>query len=131
MKIEYSVQIVWSPEDNAYLAFPTELPGCIADGPTREDALANLKVVIDEWIEAAKEEGREIPQPMSVLDLAQKQRESRQNFQKYIESEVRKTVDKVLQQLIQSQPQQPSWEYRGGMVFEPSEEPFVPFGGER
>jgi len=39
-----------------------ELPGCAADGPTYQEAIANVEVVIDEWIETAKELGRSVPQ---------------------------------------------------------------------
>jgi predicted RNase H-like HicB family nuclease len=35
----------------------------MADGPTREDAIAAAREVIEIWIETARELGREIPQP--------------------------------------------------------------------
>lgn len=58
---KYEVIIYWSEEDNAYIAEVPELPGCMADGTTYEDAMENVKVIIDEWIETAKNLGREIP----------------------------------------------------------------------
>jgi predicted RNase H-like HicB family nuclease len=47
-----------------------ELPGCMADGKTYEQAVANAKVIIREWIETAKEEGRSIPEPKGSLMYA-------------------------------------------------------------
>lgn len=44
-----------------------ELPGCIADGETYEQAVANAQVVIEEWIETARELGRTIPEPKGRL----------------------------------------------------------------
>ena len=66
----YEVIIYWSREDNAYLAEVPELPGCMADGKTYEDALKNIQLVIDEWIETAKSLGREIPKPKGKLMYA-------------------------------------------------------------
>ena len=63
----YEVIIYWSAEDAAFIAEVPELPGCAADGPTYEEALANVRVVIDEWIETAHELGRPIPQPRGRL----------------------------------------------------------------
>lgn len=63
MKHEYPFQVIWSPEDDAYLAVTMQLHGCMADGPTIEEAINNLRVVVAEWIETAKYEGREIPKP--------------------------------------------------------------------
>jgi predicted RNase H-like HicB family nuclease len=59
--------IWWSEADQAYLVEVPELPGCLADGATQEEALANAKIVIAEWIEAAQELGRPIPQPKGRL----------------------------------------------------------------
>ena len=60
---KYQVTIRWSPEDKAFIAEAPELPGCMADGATRQVALEKLNVVIEEWIETAKELGRSIPEP--------------------------------------------------------------------
>jgi len=62
-KYKYEVIIYWSDEDNAYVAEVPELPGCMSDGATYEEALANVRVIIDEWIETALEEGRVIEAP--------------------------------------------------------------------
>lgn len=63
----YEVIIYWSGEDEAFIAEVPELPGCAADGPTYESALANVRVVIDEWIETAQQLGRAIPEPRGRL----------------------------------------------------------------
>ena len=63
----YEVIIYWSAEDEAFIAEVPELPGCAADGLTYEAALANVRVVIDEWIETARQLGRSIPEPRGRL----------------------------------------------------------------
>jgi predicted RNase H-like HicB family nuclease len=63
----YEVIIYWSEEDKAFIAEIPELPGCAADGPTYESALANVKIVIAEWVETAEQLGRPIPQPRGRL----------------------------------------------------------------
>jgi predicted RNase H-like HicB family nuclease len=60
-KTNYEIIIYWSKEDKLFIAEVPELAGCLADGNSREEALKNAEVVIDEWIETAKELGREIP----------------------------------------------------------------------
>jgi predicted RNase H-like HicB family nuclease len=57
----------WSEEDSAYIAEVPELPGCMADGPTYQEALSNAERIIQEWIDTAKELGRPIPQPKGRL----------------------------------------------------------------
>ncbi len=66
----YEVIIYWSEEDNAYVAEVPDLPGCMADGATYEEALKNAQIIIDEWIETAKSLGREIPTPKGRLAYA-------------------------------------------------------------
>jgi predicted RNase H-like HicB family nuclease len=63
----YEVIIYWSAEDNAFVAEVPELPGCAADGATYEAALAEVRIVIDEWIETAQQLGRSIPEARGRL----------------------------------------------------------------
>ena len=65
--IKYEMIIYWSKEDDAFIVEVPELPGCMADGKTYEEAIKNALVVIREWIETAKELGREIPEPKGRL----------------------------------------------------------------
>ena len=67
---KYEIIIYWSNEDKAYIAEVPELPGCMADGRTYFDALKNAEVIIGEWIETAKELGRDVPQPRGRLMYA-------------------------------------------------------------
>ncbi|MBI2910445.1 MAG: type II toxin-antitoxin system HicB family antitoxin [Chloroflexi bacterium] len=67
---KYEIIIYWSEEDGAFIAEVPELPGCAADGRTHQEALANAEVVIQEWIDTAKELGRPIPQPRGRLMYA-------------------------------------------------------------
>jgi len=66
----YEIVLYWSKADGAYIAEVPELPGCAADGETRQEALAAVEVVIAEWIETAKELGRPIPEPRGRLMFA-------------------------------------------------------------
>jgi predicted RNase H-like HicB family nuclease len=56
----YKIIIYWSEEDQAFLAEVPELPGCMSDGQTHQEALQNVEVIINEWIETANELGRSI-----------------------------------------------------------------------
>ncbi len=67
---KYEIILYWSDEDQSFIAEVPELAGCAADGPTRQEALANVEVVIGEWIEAATELGRPIPEPKGRLLFA-------------------------------------------------------------
>jgi predicted RNase H-like HicB family nuclease len=64
---KYEVIIYWSEDDQAYIAEIPELPGCAADGATYSDALKNVEVIIQEWIETAQNQGRDIPKPKGRL----------------------------------------------------------------
>lgn len=65
--VRYEVIIYWSKEDDAFVAEAPELPGCVADGATYQEALSNTEVLIQEWINTAKELGRPIPEPKGRL----------------------------------------------------------------
>jgi predicted RNase H-like HicB family nuclease len=65
--ILYEIILYWSRDDQAFLAEVPELAGCMADGSTYQEALANAEVVIQEWIETARELGRPVPVPRGRL----------------------------------------------------------------
>ena len=67
---KYEIIIFWSDEDKSFIAEVPELPGCIADGKTYQKALSNAEIIINEWIETAKELGREIPRAKGRLMFA-------------------------------------------------------------
>lgn len=66
----YQVHIWWDSDAQTFLAQAPELPGCAADGSTRQEAVTNLEIAIEEWIETAKELNRPIPQPETQHALA-------------------------------------------------------------
>ncbi|WP_158809048.1 type II toxin-antitoxin system HicB family antitoxin [Beijerinckia sp. L45] len=56
------------PEDGGgFAAIAPDLPGCMSDGDTPEEALANIRDAIAAWIEAAHDMGRPIPKPSRRL----------------------------------------------------------------
>lgn len=67
---KYEIIIYWSEEDSAFIAEVPELAGCMADGATYQEALANAEVIIDEWLETARDLGRQIPEPKGRLVFA-------------------------------------------------------------
>ncbi len=60
---KYEIIIYWSDEDRAYVAEAPELPGCIAHGITREEALQNINAAIELWVKTAEEFDDPIPLP--------------------------------------------------------------------
>lgn len=67
---KYERIIYWSNADDKFIVEVPELAGCMADGESAEEALKNAEIVISEWIETAKELGREIPTPKGRLMYA-------------------------------------------------------------
>ena len=70
MNWKYEMIIYWSNEGQAYIVEVPELPGCMADGRTYQEAVSNAEVIIAEWIETAEELGRPIPNPRGKLMYA-------------------------------------------------------------
>ena len=60
---KYEVIIYWSNEDQVFVAEVPELPGCMAHGDTKADALASADEAIQLWIDTAQEFGDPIPEP--------------------------------------------------------------------
>ena len=70
MSIKYELIIYWSEEDQSFVVEVPELPGCMADGETYEQAVTAARQVIEAWIETARELGRPIPEPKGRLMYA-------------------------------------------------------------
>ncbi len=70
MSIRYELIIYWSEEDDSFIVEVPELPGCMADGQTYQEAVNNVEIVIHEWIDTAKALGRPIPSPKGRLIYA-------------------------------------------------------------
>lgn len=58
-------------DGGGYFATVPDLPGCMSDGETAEEALLNVQDAIECWIEAANEMGRTVPQPTRTLTAAE------------------------------------------------------------
>ena len=70
MSTKYELIIYWSKEDNCFVVEVPELPGCMADGKTYQEAVSNVEIIIQEWIDAAKEIGKIVPEPKGKLMYA-------------------------------------------------------------
>lgn len=68
--IKYALIVYWSDEDNSFIVDVPELPGCMADGNSYADAVKNVEIVTNQWIETAKNLGRAIPEPKGKLMYA-------------------------------------------------------------
>ena len=66
----YEIILYWSKDDEAFIAEVPELPGCMADGETRKEAIENVEKIIEEWIETAIEDNETIPVPRGKLMYA-------------------------------------------------------------
>ena len=62
----YEVLIYWSDDDECFVAEVPELPGCMADGKSKVEALENAEIIISEWIETARTLNRPIPVPAHI-----------------------------------------------------------------
>lgn len=62
--------INWSDDDQCYVVKVPDLPGCMAHGKTRQQAVKMAEEAIELWIETAKEDGVSVPKPSSFAALA-------------------------------------------------------------
>ena len=67
--LHYQINIYWSQEDEAYLAEVPELPGCMADGETYQEAAEHGLEVMQEIIEILHNEKKPLPVPKIHQDL--------------------------------------------------------------
>ncbi len=68
--MRYELIIYWSRADECFVVEVPELTGCMADGATYQEAVANVELVIEQWLETAREFGRPIPEPRGKLAYA-------------------------------------------------------------
>lgn len=60
---DYHINIFYSDEDGGYIADIPDLKACSAFGATAEEALREVELARAAWLEAARAEGKAIPEP--------------------------------------------------------------------
>ncbi len=60
---DYHINIFWSDEDGGYIADIPDLVSCSAFGATPQEALEQLTIAREAWLEVAREQGKPIPRP--------------------------------------------------------------------
>jgi antitoxin HicB len=66
---DYTVMIE-PAEGGGFIALVPDLPGCMSDGETAEEALHSVRDAIAEWIDEANRLGRPVPEPSRHVDAA-------------------------------------------------------------
>jgi predicted RNase H-like HicB family nuclease len=94
---DYPIFLVYSEDEGAWLARVDQLPGVVVDGATPEEALANAKTAIVNWIETTKELGRKVPEPLSEEQLSQLQAKLIGQQNKLLQQAFRQAVASVQQ----------------------------------
>ena len=61
--MNYCIIMKYSAKENCYIVTVPDLPGCMADGHSPNEAYENAKIAMREWIETVRAAGREIPEP--------------------------------------------------------------------
>jgi predicted RNase H-like HicB family nuclease len=59
----YHINLFWSGEDECWIADVPDLRYCSAHGATPEEALREVQVAMEAWLEVQREEGRPVPEP--------------------------------------------------------------------
>ena len=95
MNDNYSIALIRSTEDKAYIARVMELPGCFADGETAEEAVAAIRLVIEDRLEEAKWLGRPIPQPMTTQTVEEMSQSAAEQFRQFVQKQVDELMEQV------------------------------------
>ena len=66
--MNYCIVMKYSSEEKCYIVTVPDLPGCMADGESPNEAYENVKIVMREWMETAQADGRPIPEPVFGRD---------------------------------------------------------------
>jgi predicted RNase H-like HicB family nuclease len=92
----YSIIIVWSDEDQVFVATVPELSGCMAHGETRAEAIKEAEIAIKNWIDTARELGREIPPPKHSADYEKQLEQSVSETSEERQAEMRKAITEAM-----------------------------------
>lgn len=65
LALPYTIELVPDPEGGWFVAV-RELPGCMSQGDTKEEALEMIQDAMEGWLEVALEDGIPIPEPRSL-----------------------------------------------------------------
>jgi antitoxin HicB len=95
MSSNYHIQVDPLPPDEGggFVAWVPDLPGCMSDGATPAEAIANATKAIDEWIEEAVRLRRAIPAPSMREPMAARMAEPRRD---------RESLEEVLRRIAAS-----------------------------
>ena len=99
MNEKYSIVLLWSPDDEAYIARVNELPGCFADGATAVEAVAALDLVIEDWVEEAQRLKKPLPRAFTTQSVEQVAEAAAQQFRAFMQAQVDKLVEQAKQQI--------------------------------
>lgn len=66
-EFKYEVIVYWDKKDEIFVADVPELPGCLAHGSTKTEAIQNAEEAISLWIQTAREDGISVPEPRGRL----------------------------------------------------------------
>lgn len=67
---QYEMIIYWDGTDKIFVVDVPELPGCMAHGKSKKEAIENAENAVDFWIKTAEEDGTQIPEPKGRLMFA-------------------------------------------------------------
>ena len=66
---EYPIIVFHTPSDGLWVAKVPDLPGCSAYGETPEEAVREVGIAMQGWLEVAREIGKPIPEPSSYEEI--------------------------------------------------------------
>ena len=69
-EMRYETIIYWDSRDDIFVVEVPELPGCMAHGSSKQEALGNIEEAASLWLETAREDGVDIPEPKGRLLFA-------------------------------------------------------------
>jgi predicted RNase H-like HicB family nuclease len=108
-------------DGTGFVAFAPDLHGCMSDGESQEEAVANCAQAIKEWIDAAERHGKVVPAPGSA---ARKQTEAREKLGKELETqkavferldaqieEVKREIEVVSRRIEETSPWTPDFSF--------------------